>query len=249
MSHRTKHVVVVLLVVLLLGGLVQLGRVLAQGGLLGAAPKQSYEEWLNEFDVHDKFRAELERLRGEQHSRRDLMVAYTFLYYQYGKIDELEPLVKRKEGGDSWAKVFADSLKDHDGFVPRTYDTKYLESLTSAANISADDIMIADRLSFVTGEPMDSMLSAKLESGKKWKDIAAELGIVNGSSALPRVEITAAQLEKFSTTTFPQEKVAEAFVLSQKVGLKPQEVVSQMKAGRTQTDIMAKAWAGRYSSY
>lgn len=247
MKLKAKKLVFILLAIAISGVVLQLGSVLAQSGWFGGSSKPTYEEWLTSLDVHDKFKAELQRL-DEKHDRGDLMVAYTFLFYQYGKIDQLEPLVKQRENGVSWEKVFTEYQNKHKAFVPQTFDTQYLESLTSAAAINSDDIMIADRLSFVSGVSVKEMLSSKLENGKIWKDIAAELNVVNGSSSLPRVEITADHLSQFTTKEFPEDKVAEAFVLAQKIGMEPKDVVSKMKTGRSEANIMAAAWSDLFSS-
>lgn len=247
MKLKAKKMVIILLAIVVSGVVLQFGSVLAQSGWFGGSSKPTYEEWLTSLDVHDKYKAELERL-DESHDRADLMVAYTFLFYQYGKIDQLEPLVKQREDGASWENVFLDYRKLHKAFVPQTFDTQYLESLTSAATINSDDIMIADRLAFVSRISVKEIFSSKLEGGKGWKDIAAELNIVNGSSSLPRVEITAEQLGQFTTKEFPEDKVAEAFVLAQKVGMESKDVVSKMKEGRSEANIMATAWSDLFSS-
>lgn len=247
MKLKSKKIILILLAVIALGGIMQIGSALAQSGWFTSSSKPSYEEWLNTLDVHDKFKVELDQLKAS-HAQGDLMTAYTFLYYQYGIFDQLEPIVKQKEDGASWKSVFSEYLEQHHAFVPRTYDTNELENLTSSASITSDDIMVADRLSFVSGQPMKGLLAAKLESGTSWKDAAADLNIVNGASSLPRVEVTAEEISQYATGKFPQEKVIQAFVLSQKVGLEPKDVVSKLKDGRSETEIMATAWSGLFSS-
>lgn len=247
MKWKINKLVMILLAIAVSGVVLQLGSVLAQSGWIGGSAKPTYEEWLTSLDVHDKFKAELQQLN-ESHHRGDLMVAYTFLFHQYGKMDQLEALVEQKEKGASWENVFASYQKQYKNFVPQAFDTEYLESLTSSTIISSDDIMIADRLSFVSGLPVKEILSSKLESGNSWRDITAELNVVNGSSSLLRVEITADQLEQFTTKDFSEDKVAEAFVLAQKVGMEPKDVVAKMKNGQSQENIMASAWSGTFSS-
>ncbi|GIO14792.1 hypothetical protein J19TS2_43470 [Cohnella xylanilytica] len=226
--------------------MIQLGQALAQTGLFGGGNKITYEQWLSSMQVHDKFKLELERLSQQNHSRSDLMIAYTFLFYEYGQIKELEPMVVKKESGIPWDTVFTEYLNAHEKFEPRTFDTEYLEGLTTTSRVTADDIMIADRLSFASGEPLKTLISDKMESGQSWGDIAVELGIVNGSETLPRVQITADQMEQFVTDEFPEERVAEAFVLAQKVYAEPKDVVAKMKGGRSESFIMAEFWSSEF---
>ncbi|WP_127533295.1 hypothetical protein [Paenibacillus kobensis] len=245
MSNRIKKLTVILLAVAVFAGLLQLGTALAQSGLFGGS-KVDYKDWLAEYDVHDKFAQRLDQLANAGHSRSDLMVGYAFLYDQYGTIEQLEPLVAMKEGGKSWSAVFDDYLQKHAPFQPRSFEPGQLESLTP--ELSSDDIMIADHIAYATGEPIMNVIKLRLEKGSNWKEIAAERDIVNGSSTIPRVQITEAQMNKYATASFGEERVAEAFVLAGKLGQEPGETVAAMKAGRSETAIMAAEWTALYGS-
>jgi 3-hydroxyisobutyrate dehydrogenase-like beta-hydroxyacid dehydrogenase len=53
----------------------------------------------------------------------------------------------------------------------------------------------------------------------------------------------------YATDAFSGERVAEAFVLADKIGSEAEEIVAAMKAGSTETAIMAKQLADKYESY
>lgn len=249
MSTKVKTIAKIVLVVLALAGVLQIGTVLAQSGLFGGEDKPTYEQWLAAYEVHDKFSRQLDQLAQAGHRRSDLMIGFEFLYHQYGTIEQLEPLVAQKENGASWVALFSDYMNNHAPFEPRAFDSEQLESMTAAASLTADDIMIADRISYVSGDSVKDLLDIKLESGQSWQLITADRNIVNGSSVLPRVQITEEQMALYTTDTFNGERVAEAFVLAHKIGSEAEETVAAMKAGSTEMAIMAKALADKYASY
>ncbi|THF72582.1 hypothetical protein E6C55_32710 [Cohnella fermenti] len=199
-------------------------------------------------DVHEKFKQEVERLIKEGHSLPDVLIAYEFLYQSYGRMQDLEPLIKQKEDGKEWDAVFTDYNRKHETYVPRSFDSEYLEGLLKTPGVTPDDIMLADRLSFVTDTEVKDILEDRLESDKSWKQIAVELNVLNGSSSLPRVQITEEELAAFSTDTFTEDNVAEAFVLAQKLAETPESVVELMQAGKSEEAIMAASYSHKYSS-
>jgi hypothetical protein len=249
MTTKAKTIAKILIIVFVLGGVLQIGSALAQSGFFGGAGGQTYEKWLTAYEVNDKFKQELDRLIQEGHRRSDLMIAYEFLYHQYGTFADLEEIVSQKENGPLWAEIFAGYTDKHELFEPRAFDTDYLESLTTGSNVTSDDIMIADRISFVSGDSAEELLSVKLESGQSWNGLATERNILNGSSTLPRVQITQEQMALYGTDTFPEDRVAEAFVLANKIGAEPEAIVAAMKAGSNEAAIMAEALVDKYAPY
>lgn len=197
-------------------------------------------------DVHEKFKQEIERLIKAGHSLPDVMVAYEFLYQSYGQLKELEPLIERKEDGQTWPAVFTNYNLKHKKFVPRSFESDYLEGLLKTPGVTPDDIMLADRLSFVTGDKVEEILNNRLEAAKSWEQIAVERNVLNGSSALPRVQITEAEMARFSTDTFTEDDVAEAFVLAEKLAEAPETIVEQMQVGKSEETIMAESYVNKY---
>lgn len=248
MNRRFKRITKILLIVLVLGGAIQIGTVLADS-VFSKSSVMSYEEWLDVYEIHPDFRNELDRLQAAGHKRSDLMTAYVYLYHQYGQMKELLPMVEAIEKGSSWAKQFENYEKQHTPFAPRAFDMTELENLTSSANLSTDDIMIADRISFVSGDSVKTVLTSKLEAGLGWQEIAAQREILNGSSALPRVEVTEDNIAAYVTASFSDQQVVEGYVLAQKLGKKPDDVISLMKNGMKESAIMAKFLQSQYASY
>ncbi|WP_168121765.1 hypothetical protein [Paenibacillus sp. HB172176] len=209
----------------------------------------SYAQWLDAFHVHETLQQELSEWMADGHKRSDMMIGFTFLYHQYGMMSELLPMVEAREAGASWAELFSDYVDEHGAFEPRAFDMNELESLTSSSSLSADDIMIADRISFVSGESVKELLALKLETNKAWQDIATERSIVNGSSELPRVQITEKQFALYSDESFSEDRVAQGFVLANKLGTAPEAVIASMKEGHSETEILAEALEAQYESY
>lgn len=210
----------------------------------------NYKKLLVALDVHGKFKREIERLILEGHRLPDLLIAYEFLNQNYGKMQDLETMVKFREAGKTWDAVFTGYNKDHAAFVPRSFDSDYLEGLMKTPGFTPDDIMIADRLAFVSGKPVKDLIAGKLESQNSWKEIAADLDILHSASALPRVQITAQQLKQYTVPgTFAEAKVTAAFVLAQKIGKSPETVIGKMQAGMTDEAIMAESYIETYDKF
>lgn len=207
-----------------------------------------YKQLLVDLDVHVKFQQEIERLILAGHRLPDVLIAYEFLYQNFGKLLDLESLVKMVESGKSWEAVFTSYTNSHKEFVPRAFDPDYLESLMKTPGFTSDDVMMADRVSFASGITVKDLITSKLESQRNWKDVTAELNLLHGTSALPRVQVTSQQLSKFvNPGTFTEDQVVQAFVLAQKIGQSPETIVEKMKAGKTEAAILAENYMVKYN--
>ncbi|CAG7658640.1 hypothetical protein ACFQI7_32635 [Paenibacillus allorhizosphaerae] len=208
----------------------------------------NYKSLLAKRDVHPKMKDELERLMMLGHRVPDLLIAYEFLYQAYGQKKDLEAFVLLKESGKAWEGIFQDYGRNHAAFQPRAFDSKELESLTMTAGITSSDIIIADRLAFVSGQPFNDLLRSKVEGGKSWKDVSADLDILNGAGVLPRVQISAEQMNRYTQTAkLTEQQVAEAFVLAGKVEETPEIIIGKKQSGTTPEAIMADYWNRKYN--
>jgi hypothetical protein len=112
--------------------------------------------------------------------------------------------------------------------------------------LSADDIMLADRLSYVTGMSFEDILTMRQEAAH-WRDVAARLGVLFGADVLPRVQIPRDQLAQLMTQTgLTEEKVTLAFIMASRLGQTPADVANQMKAGRSAEAIYATSYEKAY---
>ena len=122
-------------------------------------------------NAHEKYKHEIERLILAGKALPDVLIAYEFLYQHFGKMQELETLVQEKESGWTWGAVFAGYNEKHPDFVPRSFEPEYLERLMAMPGITPDDIMLADRISFVSETSVDALITDKLEAQRSWKQI------------------------------------------------------------------------------
>jgi hypothetical protein len=197
-------------------------------------------------NVHDKLKQEIERLAAANHKLPNVLIAYAFLYQSYGQLSDLEPMVVNKEAGKTWSVVFSEYAEAHPVFAPRAFDSSYLEQLMQTPNLTSDDIMIADRVSFATGKPFEEVLSNRLKS-ISWKAANADLGILYSAEKLPRVQITAEQLDKYTASgKLTEDQVAQAFVIADKAGKSADSVIEQIKAGHSEEAILAQAYSEKY---
>ena len=209
---------------------------------------QDFRNLLVDLDVHSKFQSEIERLVIEGYPVQHVLIAYAFLYDRYGAASELEQLVARKAEGAAWRTIFADYDSSHEPFAPRSFDSSTLERLLSTPGIQADDIMIADRVSHATGKPIDALFAAMAEQPIDWKETNADLGILNSASTLPRVQVTAEQMAKFTDTYgLTEAEAMEAFVLAHKTGRPVDAIAAWFGEGLTEHVMLERIYEEVYA--
>lgn len=206
----------------------------------------SYDAFLQAFGVQSVYKKEIDRLVADGNSLSDVLVAYDFLYQNYGAESDLEPIVSKRTSGQAWEQIFTDYDGTHKAFQPRSFDPDQLEKLTSASDISSDDIMIADRVSFQTGEPFDQIIKKRISSGE-WGGVFVEYKILHNGGQLPRVQITADQLRKYvQPGTFSEAQVTQAFVIARKTDQQPEQVIDLMQKGASEEAILAQGLEQKY---
>jgi len=206
------------------------------------------QKLLVDLDVHSKFQAEIERLVIEGSPVQHVLIAYTFLYDRYGSVNELERMVAQKAEGTEWRTIFADYDAAHAPFVPRNFDSITLERMMATPGIQADDIMIADRVSHATGKTIDALFAALSEQPIDWKATNAGLDILNSASSLPRVQVAAEQMAKYSETYgLTETEVLEAFVLATKTGHSVDAIAAWFGEGLSEHVMLERVYEATYS--
>lgn len=209
------------------------------------ANTDNYTELLQSLNVHDKYKNEMDRLLGEGHNLSDILTAYSFLNDKYGTLQEIETLVQEKESGKDWTYIFTKYNKKNPEFVPRSFEDGYLEEVLKVPGITADDIMIADRVSQKTGRTFQEVMEKRME-GQNWKDINAWLDIVNGDETLPRVSVSPEQIDKYVNTGMDREIVIKGYVIAKKLGQKAETVMKELKEGTKEEELLDKYYTRIY---
>ncbi|TBL71233.1 hypothetical protein [Paenibacillus thalictri] len=205
-----------------------------------------YKNLLAKIDAHQKVQDEIEQLILAGYRLPDLLIALEFLNDEYAQIQQMELLLKDKQAGKSWAAVFKSYHDTHASFVPRAFDSDELETLLTKSGLTSDDLMIADRISFETGEAVKQLIASR-KSGGSWKDIKADRNIINSAAALPRVPLTAEQLNYWMQAgNMIEDQVAAAFVLAFKTGEQPENVIQKLNGGSSQEAILAESYQSKY---
>lgn len=205
-----------------------------------------YKHLLISLNVHDSFKEEIERLIMEGYPLQAILIGYEFLYESFGLITELAPMISLKTAETKWETIFAAYHTNHPTFIPRTFDSKGLDKLMNNPSLSSDDIMIADRVSFVTGTPFEDLITAKL-GVLHWKSIAASKGVLYSADKLPTVPITIEQINKYTGQNgMTEDQVVEAFVLAFKAGKDAKIVMDRLIAGDSKEAIMADSYMEKY---
>ncbi len=206
----------------------------------------NYKTLLLELEIPLSFQTEIEDMYINGHKVQDVLVAYEYLYNDYGNIAELEVLIKQKESGKAWETVFKEYKRGMPEFIPGNFEAGKLEEIFKIPGITPDDVIIADRITQQSGMEFDELVAMRGQ-GLDWKTINEGLGIVNTSGELPRVAITNAQVKNYiKSTGLSEERVIEALVLAQKLDKDGKAVVDKVKAGNTEEDIIAQSLEEKY---
>ena len=205
----------------------------------------NYTELLTQLNVHEKYINEMGRLLKEEHKISDILTAYSFLNDKFGRLQEIETLIKEKESGKAWTDIFKEYNKKNPEFVPGSFETGYLEELMKAPGITADDIMLADRVSQKTGKTMQEVMEKRMV-GETWKDINAWLDIVNGDEALLRVSVSPEQIDKYVNAGMDRDVVVEGYVIANKLNQKAEIVINELKTGTSVEKLLDKYYTQKY---
>lgn len=206
----------------------------------------NYKNLLDSFQVHDRFKQELERYILEGYPLPDLLIAYEFLYQNFGVMNDLGRLVSQKAEGLSWSEIFTEYNQMQDEFVPRAFDPEYLEKLMSTPALTSDDIMIADRVAFVSGKSFESIIESKRES-TPWKELTSQEGILFSADVLPRVQITPEQLDMYTGDGgLTEDQAVLSFVIAHKTGEEAEIVIEKIQDGYSEEFIYAESYINKY---
>jgi hypothetical protein len=210
----------------------------------------NYTYFLAEFNVHEEYRAKLDAMLLSGSRLPDVLTAYDYVYRQFGSFADVERLLAARQSGRTWTELFAAYQRDAQPFVPQAFDSDYLEELMNSPELTADDIMIADQISFKTGTPVAELITAKLEgTDSGWRESCAVAGLLFSGESLPRVTVTGEQLKKHAqAAVMSEEQVVEAFVLANKLGQQGEAVITKLKQGSTEASLYEEAYAGKYGA-
>ncbi|MBT2291030.1 hypothetical protein J7E73_18180 [Paenibacillus albidus] len=208
--------------------------------------QRTYDQFLKEFDVQEAYRKQIEQLVEGGYSRTDVSIAYDFLYQNFGTIDDWNEMLEAKATGKTWEDLFIQYDVKHPEFIPRNFDSGELEILMQIEGATPDDIMIADRLSFVTGKPFGDLLNEKLKAGQ-WGNIFVRESVLYSGNSFPRVQLTEEEVYKYiQNGLLSEQQVTHAFVLAQKLGESPKVVISKLEQGISEELIMAQSYMEKY---
>jgi hypothetical protein len=205
----------------------------------------NYSELLATLQVHEKYADEIERLLIEGHNLPDILTAYSFLNDNFGRLEELEILVLKKEEGKSWTDIFSKYNKENPEFVPRSFEAGYIEEVMKDSTITADDIMLADRVSQKSGKTMQEIMEKRM-LGESWKEINAWLDILNGDEVLPRVTVSPEQIDKYVNAGMDREVVVKGYVIAMKLSKKADTVMKELKEGTRVEELLDSYYTHKY---
>jgi len=201
---------------------------------------------LKELEIPETYRDKIKALIKKGYRLPDILIAYNFLNEYYGKISQIEGLLEKNKNGKTWDVVFNEYTMNKGEFIPTNFDKSYIENLIKTDGISADDIMIADRMAFNGTKKFDELIDIK-KTGKNWKDIKVENEIINMEEKLLHTAISGTEIKKITQSGELNEKEAiEALVIAQKMGKTDDEVIAKMKKHEKKEHIYAEYFNQKY---
>lgn len=208
--------------------------------------RSTYDQFLKEFSVQETYRKQIEKLVSGGYSRAAVMTAYDFLYHNFGNVNDWTAMLEARNTGKTWETLFTQYRETHKEFIPRSFESEELELLMQVQGATSDDIMIADRLSFVTSKLFGDLLNAKLKSGN-WSSVFERENVLYSGNPFPRVQITEEEAQKYAKEgKLSDQQVTHAFVLAQKLGESAKVVVTQVAQGISDEMIMAQSYTEKY---
>jgi hypothetical protein len=205
-----------------------------------------YKKLLESLQVPDNFRREIEKYMKNGRNVSDVLTAYEFINDNYGDIKELGDIIDKKSKGKAFKDLFKEYNSSHKEFVPTDFKPGYLEDLMKTPGITADDIMIADRISQKGSQKFEDLIEMR-KQGKTWMEINSGLGILNTSDKLAHIAITKLQVKNYMDQTgLKEDQVLDALVLAGKLDKDNDEIVNKVKAGEKKEDILAEAYDEKY---
>lgn len=206
----------------------------------------NYKTLLVALDVPVSFQEQIEYMYFNKYKVADVLIAYEYLYHNFGDIDDFEDFLLLKKSGKSWKEIFGAYKNSTQEFIPTNFGVGKLEETLRIPGITPDDVMIADRIAQQAGLGFDELIAMR-SKGTEWKIINEGLGILNTSGELPRVAITSAQIKNcIKSTGLNEEKIIEAFVLAEKLGEDGMIVMEKVKLGKDEEDIIAESLDAKY---
>ena len=207
---------------------------------------RNYKKLLAEFNVDKQFSQEIEKAIKNGYNAPDIFAAYDFLNENYGQISELDELLKNKKKGLPWSDVFKEYEDIHKEFKPRNFEAGVIEKLLKDSVLTADDVMIADRISQKGLKGFEELLNLRKE-GKTWAEINIGLGIVNMQSKFPRFAVTSDQVRVYvKTRGLTEDQVINAIVIAQKMEREEDEIIDKVKSGKKKEDIYSLCYEEKY---
>lgn len=207
---------------------------------------KNYKEFLIMMNVHEKFKGAIESFIKDKYKLPDLIIAYSFLNERYGTLFDFYDMIKSKNKGQKWIDIFNNYEKNNPEFVPRNFNSDYLDNLLSSNKLELDDVMICDRISQKLSKPFEDIIKMKI-NGDVWRDIKTNLNILNGQSKIDYIPMTKEQIENYSSDgKLSKEKVAEGIVLANKTGKQIEDIIKMMKSGSTKMEILVKYYEEKY---
>jgi hypothetical protein len=201
---------------------------------------------ISELNVSEQYQDEIGKQIKIAKNTPDVLIAYDFLSENYGTVNELKGVLKEKVAGKTFAGIFKEYKETHKEFVPGNFKPGYLEELLKTPGISADDIMIADRISQKGLKTFEELIELK-KQGKTWREINTGLGIINTSEKIPHISMTSSQVKsQIERSGLTEKQVIEALSMAGRLDQEDTEIVDKVKAGKSKENIFAEAYEKKY---
>lgn len=207
----------------------------------------SYKMLLAELEIPVEYQNSIESMYKKGYKAQDVLIAYEYLYQNYGTVEDFESILSKKGKANDWKKTLKEFKKNKKEYVPSNFAQGKLEELMKIPGITPDDIMIADRIAQQNGVSFDKLIQNR-KVGLDWGTICADYGILNTSQKLPRVAVTEEKLKKYmKSTKLNENQILRAIVTASKLGVDETQVIEMVKSGYDEETIYANCYEAKYN--
>lgn len=200
--------------------------------------KNIKQQSIKQLNISGERKEQVNKLIEKGYSEKNVYIAYAFLCDKYGTLDELEEILKQKKDKTSWESIFRNYDKTHEQFQPREFEPDYIDKLIMS-EVSADDIMICDKISWKTNKDYKKIMSEHME-GTSFIQISNKLGIICNEEILLKIQVTEEELKNYTTKyKFTREQIFKYSVLAKKTSQNPSKVMDKISKGSNEYRIIA----------
>ena len=172
---------------------------------------------------------------------------YDYMYENFFTVEDYNNALERIQNGEALETVLGEYAEIENSFVPRDISPEQIEYLLEKVKLNADDIAIADILSFRGVADFDAVCQRRAQN-ESWTDICADLGVLNDSGALGSISISGEEVKKCQEDLgLSQEEAKKKVIMAKKAEVKSEDIEKHIREGNPSGKALKAHFTEKYS--